>query len=538
MSTLQFVFTTRDCTVIKKSSTKFYKTGTCVSKHRSYMAAVKQSDMIDKSCGNGATLLIEASKDDYEVSKIYASKIETLLTAMQDERYASLLNKIIDAREAGITIADHIKEEIAETGLSFDEFESKHTKQAQALRDERDQLNLERAERLARIEAIDNGLETSDSEYCFSFPAVQGVQASSSFYLASIPFKHLIRIFQFDVDVVPPEFRAQRQLNPVRAKKFGQYLLDNPDSFVIPALTATVSAEMTFQALNQPGTGNQLGLLKLPFDAIFNIIDGQHRRAGLEWALTHASDSITQHKLASQSVSVSIFFDKGLRSSQQWFSDINGSTVKPSSSLSALYNQRDGFNVFIQEILNNLSQIKSMVDMENASVGSKSLKLWSLVGFSKFITLLTGINSRNIEQKVNDGNRREWITMISKFIDGLSAIPSWDALLKREISGYEARSELIIPHAVFLEALGIMGHLLIQSWENKLTEWDKLKKLTHVDINKQAACWENRCLVLGRLQKTSDGAKSTAALLCRIINIELSDALKEVDARFDLTNVA
>ena len=84
----------------------------------------------------------------------------------------------------------------------------------------------------------------------------------------------------------------------------------------------------------------------------------------------------------------------------------------------------------------------------------------------------------------------------------------------------------------------MMGNLLLQGKTYQDINWDSMKKLVHVEIDKQSDCWKNRCVVLGKMQKTGDGAKSTAALLCRVIGVELSAALKEVDVKFEISNVA
>jgi|SaaInlStandDraft_3_1057020.scaffolds.fasta_scaffold02567_3 DNA sulfur modification protein DndB len=538
MAILQFVFTTRNCTVSKKSGTLFYKPGTCVGKHRSYMAAVKKSDEIDRHCGTNATLIIEAdNKDQYQVGEEYPTMISDILSEQESTRLAELLNRIEDLKFNNQDVPDYLLDEISQTGLSFEEFDVKYKLKAQNLRDEDHKFQHERAEQQARREAISNGLEKSDNEYCFSFPAVQGIQAQNCYYLASIPIRHLVRMFEFsEDDVVPPELRAQRQLNPARAKKISEYVLNNLDNFVLPAITATVSAEMTFKPFDQPGTGNHLGMLKLPFDSIFQLIDGQHRHAGLKYAMEKAT-SEQRRILLNETLSVSLYFDHGLRNSQQWFADLNSST-KPASSISALYNQREPFNLFVQELLDSLPDIKPLVDMENSTVGLKSSKLWSLVSISKFITLLTGINVRNFSKLVNDENRHHWVKIITRFVSELTYIPSWQSMLKREISGFDARSSLIISHAVFLEALAMMGNLLLQGKTYQDINWDSMKKLVHVEIDKQSDCWKNRCVVLGKMQKTGDGAKSTAALLCRVIGVELSAALKEVDVKFEISNVA
>lgn len=112
---------------------------------------------------------------------------------------------------------------------------------------------------------------------------------------------------------MPAELRAQRNLNETRAKAIANYILSNPD-YVLPAITASCDASMTFDLLNEQ---HAVGLLQIPLDATLLINDGQHRRRGIEIALQD------NPSLADHAVSVTIFYDRGLHASQQMFADIN-----------------------------------------------------------------------------------------------------------------------------------------------------------------------------------------------------------------------
>ncbi len=529
MTTLYYLFATGSEHLMSGKIGQIEK-GSCISRHTSYPAANRKCDSLNKKARSNNLIVIIESTDSYQVGEVYLDMINEYLADQEELVFARLLNDVIEHEQGDKELPEYKKELIGESGLSMDKFRKRYGKRAQSLREMCEREDQERAERQARINAVDNGLR-SHADICYSFPAVLGIQAGQAFYLAMIPVNHLLKIFTFDEeDVVPPEMRAQRQLNPVRAKKIGQYILGNLGNFILPALTATVSEEMTFEPLPVEGSGSSLGVLNLPMDSLFNIVDGQHRRAGYEYAVKHATN-LQKIELKKETVSVVLKFDQGLKCSQQYFSDINCSAVKPSSSISALYNHRDQFNVFIQELLQSMPDIRALVDMENASVGAKSVKLWSLVGFSKFVSLLTSLNSRNFDNLVNDKNRQNWKTIITRFVNELKHIPSWEALIKRPISGYEARQELIISHTVFLEALGIMGNHLMQGKSFAQVEWNQMAGLSDIDINKSSACWENRCVVLGKMQKTTDGAKATAALLCQAVGIELSPALRDVEAK-------
>ena len=70
-------------------------------------------------------------------------------------------------------------------------------------------------------------------------------------------------------------------------------------------------------------------------NAKFVINDGQHRRAAIESALHENPE------LGDETISVVFFVDVGLVRTQQMFADLNRYAVRPTTSLSLLYDHRD-----------------------------------------------------------------------------------------------------------------------------------------------------------------------------------------------------
>ena len=124
-------------------------------------------------------------------------------------------------------------------------------------------------------------MQNQDSGYCYSFPAVRGIQAGRPFYIATCPLRIIPKIFSYNEDDVPPELRAQRTLNKTRIPEMVRYLLDNPKEYVFSALTASVGVDISFH--DHEGAPN-LGTLQIPMDAQILINDGQHRRKATEEA--------------------------------------------------------------------------------------------------------------------------------------------------------------------------------------------------------------------------------------------------------------
>jgi DNA sulfur modification protein DndB len=393
------------------------------------------------------------------------------------------------------------------------------------------------AQKRSRAYIEQKSIDEIRNEPCFAVPAVRGIQARGEFYLAQIPYPILAKLFVFDEETVPAELRAQRVLNKKRGEAISDYLLENRDDYVLPALTASVDTQMAFEPMDGI---SQLGMLHIPMSATMLINDGQHRRHAIELALK--SDPTLQNETAP----VQIHFDQGLRKSQQMFADINSKAVKPSSALNALYDQRNPYNGWIQDMLESMPEIKKRIDFENSTPGPRSYKLWSLIAFKKFVTLLTGVSDKTIGQQ--EKLRLDAAAgLVKRFFDECGQhLPSWGQMVEGKIAASDVREMMVIGHAVFLEALGIFGRVALFHGNRVLefnrqekvldpdrANWDVMENLANIKSAKVDAMWENRCVVLGKMQKTTDGTKSTAAQLLQVTGVPLPEDLANVNARVE-----
>ena len=342
-----------------------------------------------------------------------------------------------------------------------------------------------------------------------TLPATRGNQAGKPFFSTTIPFKFLVRMFRFDEETVPADLRAQRKISEPRAQAIADYILGNPDSFVLPAITASCDQSMSFESLSEK---HEIGLLSIPLDSYLQINDGQHRRRAIELALRE------NPLLADQSISVTLFFDRGLAASQQMFADINARATKPSGSINALYDLRNPYSRWILDILSQRPAIKARIDMENAAPGKNSSYLWSLVAFHKFAGVLTGLNEKNIGRVPDLKAKTDEVVA---FLDALGAIPFWKPMLDGKMAAEEMRENFIISHAVFLHALAVLG--------SHTANLDQLAGLSGIDPSKAAPAWQGRSVIHGKMRKTTDGVNSTAAVLLRACGIALPENLARLD---------
>lgn len=211
-----------------------------------------------------------------------------------------------------------------------------------------------------------------ENGFSYNFPAIRGKQAGKNYYVVMCPLRLIPKIFLFDEEEIPPEYRAQRILNKNRIPEMTNYIVEHPDDYVFSSLTASVDGEMNFEPFSKKSTYKDLGNLKISLDSRFLINDGQHRRAAIEEALKIAPE------LGNETISVVFFHDEGLKKSQQIFADLNRHAVNTTSSIGILYDHRDELALITKEIVDEIPLLSRYTDKEKVSLSKNSPKLLSL----------------------------------------------------------------------------------------------------------------------------------------------------------------
>lgn len=351
-----------------------------------------------------------------------------------------------------------------------------------------------------------------DSGYCYSFPAVRGIQAGRPFYIATCPLRIIPKIFSYNEDDVPPELRAQRTLNKTRIPEMVKYLLENPKDYVFSALTASVGVDVAFEDHNE---APNIGTLKIPMDAQILINDGQHRRKAIEEALKENPD------LGQDNLPVLFFIDEGLSRSQQMFADLNKYAVKPSPSLGTLYDHRDESSELARELATHSKPFIGLTEMEKSNISPKSNKLFTLSSIKQATRAL-------LSKGPKDGFSSEEKQLASQFWQEVTNyIRDWQLVIEKEVSPAQLRQEYIHAHGVGLHAIGLLGkHLLCQepnAWK------EKLKKLEKINWSKTNQEWIRRSMNHGKLSKSTINIQLTANALKLELGLPLTPEEKALE---------
>lgn len=369
------------------------------------------------------------------------------------------------------------------------------------------------------------------TEQTYAFPAVQGTQAGEAYWTAQVPLRFLSRLFNGGDAELPPELRKQRQLNRRRAQRIAAYIADNPTSYVLPALTASIDGEVGFEAMPLAGTTvNTLGLLKVPADREILLNDGQHRQAGVVLALAELP------QLGDETVVVVLFEDPGFARCEQRFADINSNAVKPSNSLSAAFDTRGALNQFAKELLEALPEFRRAVDLEVNSVTGASPRLWSLTAIKSFVIRTFGINEQAFEE-VTETERVRMMAFAQRALElGREYMPMWRAALSRTVPAQQIRTDHVTCHKVMLDALAVALNTL---WKRQdLNLEGHMASLAKLDPRKEAECWQGRCVIGGRMRPNGDGVKSSAAELLRAMGERVPGELLAVEDRLGLSQLS
>ena len=339
----------------------------------------------------------------------------------------------------------------------------------------------------------------------YVFPALEGTQAGRKYYVAMCPLSVLPRLFLFNEQGVPPAMRAQRTLNASRIPEISRYILDNRTDYVFSAITASVDGEMQFSPVG-PDEHSSMGRLTMDMSARIIVNDGQHRRAAIESALKQQPD------LADETIAVVFYVDAGLKRSQQLFTDLNKHAVRPTKSLTVLYDGRDPLAELARNLAESVPCFKGLTEMQLSTISNRATALFTLSAIFQATDALLGNTDR---QAVSEEERK----LATAYWTRLSCvIPQWRSAADRSISAAKLRASYVNVHSVVLHAIGLAGNALVRERPN---DWpDVVEQLGLVDWSRaNVQQWEGNAMVGGQMSKARQNVRLTADILKGLLGV-------------------
>lgn len=345
--------------------------------------------------------------------------------------------------------------------------------------------------------------------FSYQFPAAKGIQAGREYYISMVPLKLLSRLFPAEDEYVPPEFRAQRKINEARIPEIKKYILDNRDTYVFSALSASVDGAFSFI----PSINDNIGILEVDMEATFLINDGQHRKAAIEAAMKEDSS------LGDETISIVFFKDNGLSRSQQMFTDLNKHAVKTSNSLSTLYDSRDEIAVATRRVIETIDFFQRFTDKERDILGKNSSNLFTLNTIYK------------ANQKILHTNHcsEEDTQFLLSFWNGVSSnIVEWQETLNHTLTKKSLRENYIITLGVTINAFGRLGRFFYDNPQIEMST--HLSRLADINWLRTSKDWMGRTIGHnGKVLNNEEAVLLTCSKIKKKIGLKLSreETLKE-----------
>ena len=356
-----------------------------------------------------------------------------------------------------------------------------------------------------------------DIGFCYNFPAIRGKQAGKEYYSVMCPLRLIPKIFLFDEDEVPAEYRSQRLLNRNRVPEIANYIINNPDNYVFSSLTASIDGEVEFSPSQEHP---DLGQLHISLDSRFLINDGQHRRSAIEEALK------TSPELATETISVVFFVDEGLKKSQQIFSDLNRHAVNTTTSIGILYDHRDKLSMITKNVIEKNPLLARYTDKEKTTLAMNTPKIFGLNHiFNANLKLLGKAKGEDTCEKDEQFITDFWAVLTQ-------SINEWNQVNRKEMSAKQLRANSIVGNGLFVEACGHLGHFLFKEYPDT---WKaiipKLGTLDYSRTNNED--WLGRAFgTNGRISKTRETIILTANKIKEHLDLPLTEQERQIEEKF------
>lgn len=349
-----------------------------------------------------------------------------------------------------------------------------------------------------------------------SIPALRGTMGGRVYYNISLAMAEVPRLFRFnDWEQATPELRAQRVLNRSRVPDIAKYILDNEDSYLFSAITASYSAEVKFTPIDE--NYPDIGTLEIELENLELIInDGQHRSAGIAAAIKENPG------LGKDKISVLLFPMENLERLQQMFTDLNRYAHKTSKSLDVLYDHRDNLSALTMDVSEQVDVFKGMVDREKITIPLRSPKIFTL-------STLYDANEELVGPKIDKRGSKDFESRrklaVEYWTELANVVRDWHRVKDGDMKAAELRQEKINTHAVVMRALGGAGHALIDEYPK---DWQKrLTPLRDVDWRKSVGSkvnptWDNVCITAGSVVSNRQARVQTLAVLKNILGLKIT----------------
>lgn len=345
----------------------------------------------------------------------------------------------------------------------------------------------------------------------YTFPAMAGIQARSTFFVILVPLRVVPKLFCVDDHHLPIHQRSQRMLNKARVPQISKYLVENPDDYILTSLCASVHGEVKFEAVEGYA---DMGRLNIAMGSKLYLNDGQHRAAAIEQALKD------RPFLGDENISIVLYVDHGHKRSQQIFADLNMNPVKPPTSIQQIFNHRNKSTAFTKTVVEQVDFFNNHTEFERANIAVSSPAVFTFSALHKAQQILFGKLGTGEDDKEKIAQACEfWNAVIAEFQD-------WQYVMAGKAQASDLRANTVHAHGVMLHAIATVGHIL---FELDLDWKQHIKTLSTIDWSRENPHWRKRVLSFGKINKGRINSDLAANYILKEMGVELPPRLAKIE---------
>jgi DGQHR domain-containing protein len=306
-------------------------------------------------------------------------------------------------------------------------------------------------------------------------------------------------------------FADNRVINEVKAKKFGEYWLNNPVAWAVPPLLIDCQTDLNFNSdFIISNSKVELGRLELPNDAkhLLQILDGQHRikgwyliqsylikervkaleilnqqkRTGNQVEIDEAEKQLSQIKnnldrLADESVTIELIAGLSRREHRDFFVTINSNQSGVNKSETIRLDSVGISAIISKELAAGHPLLLDRIEERLPSAKGSSPYFISLANLNEIIRhVMYSIKGRNTDSKLTDQDRATELATI--FFDVLeNNVPEFQKMINGELTPKELRKKSLWNSPTILRGLaGAFFNLVVANNKGE-SNWNKMVEI-------------------------------------------------------------
>lgn len=339
--------------------------------------------------------------------------------------------------------------------------------------------------------------------FTYSIPAIKAIQAGQTYFTTALPFAVLVKLLKsssYSEEVVP--------FDRDRSKAIAQYVLQHRESYVLPAITVSVSGKCDFRSQYDSSSGVAAGTLRLPINAGFRVHDGIYRAHGIAEALA------ANPRLGDETLSVVIYpSDTNNGQAERRFSDIKANQRKSGRAERIISDPADPIANITRAVIANVPAFTNSIEMVKTTISNRSRNLFTFSALYQANEILLAAQD---DQSLNDRGK----LAITFWLAVQDAMPDWTS----DTSRFELRKRTIHAHGVTLCAIATVGNSLTSRFQKSWAR--KLIKLNAIDWSRaNTNQWEGNVMLGGKIIKSAASIELTASVIAAHIGVDLRQAM-------------